>query len=299
MRTDIEFDADATTLRGWLYTPGLGDPPYPTVIMAHGLTARKEHGLDAYAEVFSAAGLAVLVYDNRNLGASDGQPRGEVDPSAQLRDYGHAITHASGLYAVDEERIGIWGTSYTGGLVLTASAIDRRVKCVVSQVPYLHGLETLELTTPPTVIERLHRMIDEERKSLAAGNPPRSIEAVRRDPSAPATSPENSSYDFFAGFASLGVLGWENKLTIRSLWLRLEYDALSFVDRVSPTPMLMIVATDDSITPTSIALRTFDRALEPKKLVMIEGHHYQPYLDGFPQSSSAARDWFVEHLATS
>jgi fermentation-respiration switch protein FrsA (DUF1100 family) len=203
MRTDIEFDADATTLRGWLYTPGLGDPPYPTVIMAHGLTARKEHGLDAYAEVFSAAGLAVLVYDNRNLGASDGQPRGEVDPSAQLRDYGHAITHASGLY------------------------------------------------------------------------------------------------EFFAGFASLGVLGWENKLTIRSLWLRLEYDALSFVDRVSPTPMLMIVATDDSITPTSIALRTFDRALEPKKLVMIEGHHYQPYLDGFPQSSSAARDWFVEHLATS
>lgn len=298
MRRDIEFDADGTTLRGWLYTPAEGGASYPTVIMAHGLTALKEHGLDAYAEVFASAGLAVLAYDNRNFGSSDGQPRNEVDPAAQMRDYAHAVTYASMRAEVDADRIGIWGTSYTGGLVLNASVIDRRVKCVVSQVPYLHGLETLERSSSPASIERLNQMIDEERRSLAAGNPPRTVEACRRNPNAPETSAENLSHDFFAGYASRGVVGWENKLTIRSLWLRLECDALSFVDRVSPTPMLMIVATEDTITPTSIALRAFERALDPKKLVRIEGHHYQPYLGGFPESSSAARDWFVEHLAT-
>ena len=64
----------------------------------------------------------------------------------------------------------------------------------------------------------------------------------------------------------------------------------------SPTPLLMIVADDDIITPTDITLRAFDRALEPKKAVLMRGDHYHPYLDGFHQSSGAARDWFAQHL---
>jgi hypothetical protein len=295
-RRDIEFEADGTTLRGWLYTPALEAQPYPTVVMAHGLTALKEHGLDRLAGAFADAGLASIVYDNRNLGASDGLPRYDVDPAAQMRDFSHAISFAAGLSEVDSERVGIWGTSYTGGLVLIAAAIDRRVKCVVSQVPFLHGLENLELTTSRENIERLERVMDKERASLAAGHPPRVIDACRRNPELPDSAPENLSYDFFASFAAQGVTGWENKLTIRSLWRRLECDALSFVERVGPTPVMIIAASKDTITPTSIALRAFENAREPKKLVMVEGHHYEPYIGGFEQSSSAARDWFLEHL---
>ena len=77
MRVDIAFNAGGVTLRGWLYKPDRGPRPFPLVVMAHGFSALKEMGLDAYAEVFSAAGLAALVYDNRNLGASDGEPRFE------------------------------------------------------------------------------------------------------------------------------------------------------------------------------------------------------------------------------
>jgi cephalosporin-C deacetylase-like acetyl esterase len=40
---------------------------------------------------------------------------------------------------VDPERIGIWGTSYSGGHVLVVTAIDKRVKCVVSQMPSING----------------------------------------------------------------------------------------------------------------------------------------------------------------
>ncbi len=93
-RTDIEFDADDICL------------PHPLVVMSHGFSAVKEMGLDDYAEVFSAAGLAVLVYDNRNLGASDGSPRQDIDPVAQRRDQTHAITFARGLTGIDPERIG-------------------------------------------------------------------------------------------------------------------------------------------------------------------------------------------------
>ncbi|MCP8323195.1 MAG: alpha/beta fold hydrolase, partial [Candidatus Methylarchaceae archaeon HK02M2] len=130
----MEFDAENVTLRGWLYLPDGSIGPVPTIIMAHGFTAVKEMYLDKYAEVFADAGLGVLVFDNRNFGASDGEPRQEIDPWAQVGDYRHAISFARTLPEVDKEKIGIWGTSYSGGHVLMVGAVDPRVKCVVSQV---------------------------------------------------------------------------------------------------------------------------------------------------------------------
>src|SRR3984885_12259844 len=139
MRNDIAFKTtDGTTLRGWHYLP-TGSGRYPTIVMAHGFSAVKEMYLDKYAEAFMQAGFASIVYDNRNLGASDGEPRQELDPWLQVRDYSDAITFARGLEQTDPERIGVWGSSYSGGHVLVVAAIDRRVKCVVSQVPVVSG----------------------------------------------------------------------------------------------------------------------------------------------------------------
>ena len=85
-------------------------------------------------------------------------------------------------------------------------------------------------------------------------------------------------------------------MTLRSLDFRLEYEATPYLGRISPTPLLMIIADNDIITPTDIALRAFERALEPKKIVLLQGDHYVPYLEGFDRSSGAARDWFLQHL---
>lgn len=57
--------------------PILPRPP-PVVVMGHGLGSQKDMGLHPYAEQFAAAGLAVLVFDYRGFGGSDGWPRHEV-----------------------------------------------------------------------------------------------------------------------------------------------------------------------------------------------------------------------------
>src|SRR5437879_12629465 len=137
MRQDIEFNAEGTTLRGWLYTPDAGHRPFPTIVMAHGFSAVKEMYLDKFAEVFANAGMAVLVFDNRNFGASDGEPRQEIDPWAQVRDYRHAITWMRQVPDVDPDRIGVWGSSYSGGHVLVLAAIDRRINAPVGQPPLI------------------------------------------------------------------------------------------------------------------------------------------------------------------
>src|SRR5512136_2090419 len=143
MRRDIEFDAEGTPLRGWLFLPEACAGRVPGIVMAHGFTAVKEMYLDRYAEAFAAAGLGVVVFDHRNFGASDGEPRGEIDPWAQVRDYRHAISFARTLPELDPDRLGIWGTSYSGGHVLVVGALDRRVQAVVAQVPLIDAWESL------------------------------------------------------------------------------------------------------------------------------------------------------------
>src|SRR6476620_11515237 len=168
-RRDIEFPAeDGTILRGWLYEPE-GGGPFPLVVMAHGFSAVKEMYLDDFAEAFADAGMAALVYDNRNLGASDGTPRGDIDPRQQIDDYRTAITFAAGLDTVDAGRIGVWGSSYSGGHVLVVAAIDRRVKCVVSQVPLVSGSQGLRRMVRADFIAPLEAQLHADRAARAAG----------------------------------------------------------------------------------------------------------------------------------
>ena len=82
--------------------------------MAHGFSGVRDQRLDAYAERFAAAGLACLVFDYRHFGDSGGQPRQLLDIGRQLDDWRAAIAFARSLEEVDGDRIGLWGTSFSG-----------------------------------------------------------------------------------------------------------------------------------------------------------------------------------------
>lgn len=85
MREDIEFKvSDGTVLRGWHYRPDEPSAaPHPVIVISHGYGAVKEMALEVFAQQFSGAGLACLVYDQRCFGDSDGQPRQEIAPSCR------------------------------------------------------------------------------------------------------------------------------------------------------------------------------------------------------------------------
>jgi uncharacterized protein len=182
MRRDIEFNANGLTLRGWFYVPDGAKKPVRTVIMAHGFSCLKEMSLDKYAEIFVKDGLGVFVYDNRCFGASDGEPRQEIDPMAQVSDYQHAITFARTLPEVDKDRIGVWGTSYTGGHVLIVGAIDKRVKCVVSQVPVVSGSCNIHRAVREDIIPNLLARFAADRDARYTGETPAMVPVASRDP---------------------------------------------------------------------------------------------------------------------
>jgi dienelactone hydrolase len=215
MRQDVEFDAEGVTLRGWLYLPDGGEGPVPTVVMAHGFSAVKEMYLDRFAEVFAGAGLGALVFDNRNFGASDGEPRQEIDPWAQVRDYRHAISYASLRPEVDAGRIGIWGSSYSGGHVLVVGAIDSRVKCVVAQVPLVSGHANLRALVRADLIAGLRQQFDEDRAVRFQGKAPAMVPIVADDPLAPCALPTPDSYQWFTETQQLRAPSWRNEVTLR------------------------------------------------------------------------------------
>ena len=88
--TPVAFASQGTTLRGYLVSLAGGKARRPTVVMAHGTSATLRMGVLDYARVFARAGLAALVYDHRNFGCSDGEPRLEINPWIQCREIGRA-----------------------------------------------------------------------------------------------------------------------------------------------------------------------------------------------------------------
>jgi fermentation-respiration switch protein FrsA (DUF1100 family) len=78
----------------------------------------------------------------------------------------------------------------------------------------------------------------------------------------------------------------------------MEYEPAAYLERISPTPLLMVVAAGDHLTPTDLALEAYQQAREPKRLVLLPGAHFDAYVNDFDAASGAARDWFLEHLGS-
>jgi pimeloyl-ACP methyl ester carboxylesterase len=132
----------------------LSGKPLPTIIMAHGWGGTAANfRWDALQ--LANAGYLVVTFDYRGWGASDGrivltaapekkdgrrftaqveELREYVDPLEQTTDWFNVISWAMGEPMVDKNRIGLRGSSYSGGHVFYVAARDPRVKAIVSQV---------------------------------------------------------------------------------------------------------------------------------------------------------------------
>ncbi|KAH6643494.1 DltD N-terminal domain protein [Boeremia exigua] len=282
-RDDIEFKTrDGVTLRGWFYTPetaAQSSVPLPCILLAPGFSAVKEMGLDRFARYFvGKLPVSCVVYDQRGYGASDngdGEPRQETIPTQQIDDMSDAISYAQSRKDIDEQKIALWGSSYCGGHVLSLAAVDRRVKAVLSQVPFISGSRTFAKNDLETR-NRLNDLFSQDRLARAEGKPPVVIPAVSPDESALCVMPTRESYEYFTDWAQKSP--FKNEVTLRSLELLTRYEPYDLVPRISPTPLLLTVGSTDDVTPVEFALDAFDRAGEPKELHILEAcGHFDSY----------------------
>lgn len=297
-RSDVAFPAgDGTILRGWVYRPdgASADAPVPGIVMAHGFSATKEMGVEQMADALAAAGFAVLAYDHRNLGASDGGPRQEIDIWAQARDYRVAFDRLAAEPGVDAERIALWGSSYSGGEVIVVGAADRRVAAVVAQVPFAGIAEEYtdaQLATWPVLRDAL---LSGERGAPA--DPFGPVPVVTEVEGGPAFLGQPESWRWFHEWGHRPGSRWRNEVTVRNDGGPAFFDPGLAAAHVAPTPLLMIVATDDRVAPAEFAFAAFARAGEPKELVVEPGDHFVSYGgDGFVHARDATVAFLRRHL---
>ncbi|MEB3069622.1 alpha/beta hydrolase [[Mycobacterium] vasticus] len=138
-RADVTFLSGGTRCAGWLYRPDNAARDLPCVVMAHGFGLRRHDGLPGYAEALAQAGAAVLVYDHRYLGDSEGEPRQRVRMSEQLQDRLAAIAFARTIEGIDPGGIIVWGYSLSGGTAVQAAAADQQVAGAILLCPFLDG----------------------------------------------------------------------------------------------------------------------------------------------------------------
>jgi hypothetical protein len=226
--------------------------------MAHGYAGVKEHGLERFARAFAEDGFVVLVHDHRGFGASEGEPRQDVDPWRQIDDWRRAISFLESRPGVDARRIGLWGTSYAGGHAIVLGATDRRLRCVVAQVPTISGYRQGLRRVAPEEIAALEDTFAEDERAQARGEPARYEAVVSADPAVPAAYRTPEAVDFYRQPVPEGA--WRNAVTLRSTRAARMYEPGVWVGRVSPTPLLMVVARSDTITLTDLALGAYERA---------------------------------------
>jgi fermentation-respiration switch protein FrsA (DUF1100 family) len=303
LRRDVEFQSGGETVRGWLYVPD-GDGPFPLVVMAGGWCYVKELVQPHYAERFEREGLAVLLFDYRNFGASDGARRQHIDPVAQVGDYKNAISYAETLPEVDADRIGVWGLSYSGGHVLIVAATDPRVKCVSSQIPVVDGYRNMRRVHGTLGFRRFEEAILADRRRRFAGEEEGYFPHAAPDPVAEVSSwPFPETYETFKELKAREAPAYENRSSIESAELLMSYSVWPFVPRILDTPTLVIVAERDDLTLWDLEIGVYNALpTAKKKLVTIgDSTHMTLYSDRslLAQASEASTEWFSEHLLMS
>lgn len=267
MRSDIEFKSQGTRCAAWFYRP---DSPgvSPCVVMAHGFSGVREQRLDAFAERFARAGMAVLLFDYRHFGASAGEPRQLLSIRRQLEDWEAAVSAARAQPGIDSARIALFGSSFSGGHVQVLAARDSALAAAVAQVPFCDGLRSL----PEFGFGHVMRLTMAGLRDVAAtliGMQPYLIPAV----GAPGTLAAMTTPDAVAGFANMNPAGstWRNEVCARIALSVATYRPGTAAARIL-CPILFTIGEQDLLTPARFAHDAARRAPRAEVKAYACGH---------------------------
>ena len=247
MRTDVTFHSGDDWCAGWLYRPEGFEGPRPLMVMAHGFSGTKELRLPAYAERFCDAGIGVLLFDYRHFGASGGEPRELLDISRQHADFHSALAYARDLDWVDPQRVGLFGSSFSGGHVLAVGAADGRVAAIVSQCPFTDGLATLPALGGKTVMRAAVAGLRDQVRALRRGAP-YYIPAVVPPDSFGIITKEEVLSDWTAILEQSLDVQWVNRVAAR-VALRMGMYRPGLKASELPCPALFCITDKDSVAP--------------------------------------------------
>jgi len=263
------------SIEAWVYLPD-GAGPHPAVVMAHGIGAVKAGGLQPFAERFRAEGFAAVVFDYRQWGGSDGEPRDELSVPRQLQDYRTVIDWTAAQPNLDQDRIVAWGTSFAGMHIIELAASDRRLAAAIAQVPLVDGAAGAAMT-PPAQGLRLAAAAVLDRLGSFVGRPVRYIPNSAGPGELAIGGTEDALYGLKL-MAPREPANFHNRVAARSVLSVVAHRPVRRAAAIR-VPILLVVAQDDTMAPIGSALKVAAKAPRAE-LYRSRGGHYDAYEGG-------------------
>ena len=290
---EVWFYSAGVRLAGTLKMPDAGGPPFSAVVQGPGwLGYRDAKVYSGYHESLLAAGIAVLVFDYRGFGDSEGSAT-YLDPLAQVEDWRNAVTYLETLAEIDANRIGAFGSGGTGGgNAVVAGGLDERIKAVVGQVPIADGRDWLRrMRREYEWLEFLERLRQDRLRRVTTGKselvPPRDGIMV--------PTPERKATTFKSDVDKRVT----EPVELASAEAIFAYRPIDVVDRISPRALMLICVENDATTPEDHSYAMYARAGSPKRLVVQTGTtHYAAYAQYREIVTPLIVEWFERYLKT-
>ncbi|MHC2994048.1 MAG: alpha/beta fold hydrolase [Candidatus Atribacteria bacterium] len=294
-RKNVSFKVGETVLSAWLYLPENLSAPVACVIMSHGFGGTKDMILESYALRFREAGMAVLTYDYRHFGTSEGEPRQLFYISYQLEDLSAAIEYARGLKEIDPEKIALWGTSAAGGYGIVTAAQDKKIACVVGQCPALDSHADVRLALEREGIGFFLRLFVHAQRDMGRsrfGLSAHKIPIVGKPGSlAMITAP-----GAFDGYSKLVPPGFINEVCARILLRTHGHNPIDYAKDVQ-CPVLLQICEKDNLVSKSSYLGTAKILGKYAKVKIYPIGHFDIYVgENFEKAVSDQLDFFKKHL---
>ncbi len=288
----VNIWSEGTRMSGDLWAPADAQPgaKLPAILLTHGWGGVRSHLNSTYAPKFAAAGFIVLAFDYRGWADSDSrlviageQPtpdasgevtvraraiREVVDPYDQVADISAALDFLVGEPQVDTSRIGIWGTSYSGGHALFVGARDPRIRAIVSQVGYQDSREAVRL-----------RFAQQGGEDFARK---RATQKARGE-----IAPIPQGIDQFSGLRGTPDIA-----------KMVHYRPIAVAHRVRAPTLFIDQDAEELFDRRNHGLAAYEivRQHAPARYELLPGKHYAVYRDNFERASDLALAWFREHL---
>jgi len=299
---EIEFNSRGVRLRAGFFHPAAAtgkalrsSQGAPCVVMAHGLGGTRAAGLEPFAQRFAEAGLAVLVFDYRGFGKSDGKPRQVVDVRAQLDDWAAAISHARSMKSINPQRIALWGSSFSGGLVVAAAVEDGRVAAVSSQGGMLDGLAALThllKAEGPVQMAKVSALAALDAARARLGLSRVTLPVV----GAPGSMAVLTTPDSVPGYGAITPPDWVNAISLAWM-LTLPLFRPNLMAAKLHCPTLFCIAEQDAVVPPAAVEDAARRAGAKAEVRRYARGHFDIYVnEGFEDSARDQTAFFLKHL---
>jgi uncharacterized protein len=291
-REKVRFPSGGEECAAWHYPGGNG----ACVVMAGGFAVPKEPATDAFAKRFNEAGFAVLAFDYRGLGESDGLPR-LVQPVGDLiEDWEAAIDFAGTLPDVEATKVAAWGFSASGGHVLSLAARRPDLGAAIAQTPLVDAPASApklaRYSTPLAQLRLLGRGVLDTIGG-ALGRPPLLVSLVgERGTVAMLSAPDALEGDL--ALDGPRYPQWEQKVAARSALRLGSYRPGRRAAKIR-CPVLFMVCDEDRSAPTDLTLKTAAR-VAGAEIARLPGGHYAPFMEAHESAVDAQVSFLRAHL---